>query len=253
MVDVDLVHVDEFCHCHLLFKRPILDCLRAKLVHDVQVHSSSRPCDARSRLRQYVNGFFSTVDSWTNQDYDVGCLEKIEYLWHFLYGLVTIKCWLMPPFQTHPKVILLVTVYILLFPTPSISPSYHFSLRTDKCPYFKAHVYWAHLNQIGICSAWMKKPANSSWGTKTSESSTVKQPPVSSPAGRWEILELNLAELEIRPAMGMIPHMQTIIPVTSRRDRPMIIHPDKWAFEWEKSSNQIGNGPPPPNHLTIYR
>jgi hypothetical protein len=112
-------------------------------------------------------------------------------------------------------------------------------------------VYWAHLNQIGICSAWMKKPANSSWGTKTSESSTVKHPPVSSPAGRWEILELNLAELEIRPAMGMIPHMQTIIPVTSRRDRPMIIHPDKWAFEWEKSSNQIGNGPP--NHLTIYR
>lgn len=75
MVDVDLVHVDEFCHCHLLFKRPILDCLRAKLVHDVQVHSSSRPCDARSRLRQYVNGFF----------FNRGQLDKSR-LWCWLPG-----------------------------------------------------------------------------------------------------------------------------------------------------------------------
>ena len=37
-----------------------------------------------------------------------------------------------------------------------------------KIPYFKAQVYCAHLSHTGICSAWMKKPAKSSWGTKTS-------------------------------------------------------------------------------------
>ena len=41
MVDVDLVSADYKLRLHLLFNWPILDCLRAKLVHDVQVHSSS--------------------------------------------------------------------------------------------------------------------------------------------------------------------------------------------------------------------
>ena len=48
------------------------------------------------------------------------------------------------------------------------SPSWRPHFLMPKIPYFKAQVYCAHLSHTGICSAWMKKPAKSSWGTKTS-------------------------------------------------------------------------------------
>mmetsp|Transcript_78342 Transcript_78342/g.123372 ORF Transcript_78342/g.123372 Transcript_78342/m.123372 type:complete len:268 (+) Transcript_78342:140-943(+) len=73
MIDVDVVAVDESHHFHLLFQGPILDCVGAKLVHDVQVHSVFQGAGVLSPPQPHRNLFGLDEETSEQQLRDKDC------------------------------------------------------------------------------------------------------------------------------------------------------------------------------------